>query len=199
MNLVRETFPVPKAIIGLCTLLTGADDDKIVTVANMKVGDYTIAAQPSVPSLIGITHASGDTTDTLGTITVIGTDTYKQALSETVTPEADGTVWTTRYFRTITKITGADWVIDGVEGTADTIKIGVPASGGLEVKGHSVTIVNLSGNTWVNPDAVAVADATSFKLVGDMTTAPLKMTVKDTLSLISDGTGSTFQAIIWEQ
>lgn len=195
--LVRDIFAPMKAFLGLSTLLTAADVDKIVESANMKVGDYTIAAQPSVPSLLGVTHASGDTTDTLGTITFTGTDLYNKALTETVTPEADGTVWTTRYFRTVTKITGAGWVIDGEEGTADTITVGVPMSGGIEAVGSPVTLQVVSGNVWINDMITAVEGATAFKLTAGQTLDFVPRT--NAISLISDSSGATIQAIIWDQ
>lgn len=101
------------------------DDNKIVTTTNMKVGAYTIAAQPSAASLLSVTVTAVGTADTMGTITFVGTDFYGNALTEEVTPVADDTVYTTNAFKTVTSATGAGWVIDAVEGTEDTIIIGV--------------------------------------------------------------------------
>lgn len=99
------------------------DDDRLVVSTNMKVGTYTIAAQPDVPRNVTVTHttvAAG--TDTLGTITVVGTDANDVAITEVITPTADSTKNGTKAFKTITSITGAGWVIAGGN---DTIKVGV--------------------------------------------------------------------------
>lgn len=100
-----------------------ADVDRIVTSVNMKVGTYTIAAQPDVPRNITVTHTQeGGVTDTLGTITVVGTNALDQVISEVITPTESGTAIGAVAFKTVTSITGAGWVI----GTGnDTIKIGV--------------------------------------------------------------------------
>lgn len=105
-----------------------ADDDLIVTSTNMKVGAYTVAAQPKSACRISILATAGDTADTMGTVTIVGTDTVGDALTETVTPIAGTTVYTVGHFSTITSVTGAGWVIDAVEGTNDTIKVGVDYS-----------------------------------------------------------------------
>lgn len=107
---------------------TAAVTNRIVTSANMKVGTYTIAnASPvwSGGALITITHttvAAG--TDTLGTITFVGTDLTGATITETVTPVADSVATSTKVFRTVVSATGAGWVIAGGN---DTIVIGVAA------------------------------------------------------------------------
>jgi len=101
------------------------DVDKIVTTADMKVGTYTIAAQPAVPCLLNVTVTTVGTADTMGTIDFVGTDINDAVITETVTPVSGSTVYTTKEFKTVTSATGVDWVIDGVEGTKDTITIGV--------------------------------------------------------------------------
>ena len=106
-------------------LLLTADDNKIVTSTNMKVGSYTVAAQPVSLARISITHTTVTGTDTLGTITITGTDMNGDALSEEVTPVADSTVYTTGLFATVTTVVGADWVINGGN---DTIIVGVDYS-----------------------------------------------------------------------
>jgi len=195
--LVRDTFAPLKHWLGLSTLLAAADDDKIVASANMKVGAYTIAAQPSIPSRIGVKVTTVGTADTLGTIIVAGTDCFDRVLTETVTPVAGSTVYTTHYFKTITSVTGAGWVIDAVEGTADTIIVGVLASGGMEgVKGQPVTIEIMSGNVWINDKIVAVADATAIKKVAGQTMDFVPTT--DVISMISDASGATVQVYVWD-
>jgi hypothetical protein len=101
------------------------DDDKIVTSTDMKVGTYTIAAQPTAPCLLSVTVTAADTADTMGTIAFVGTDISGTAISETVTPVAGSTVYTTKEFASVTSATGAGWAIDEAEGSKDQIKIGV--------------------------------------------------------------------------
>lgn len=112
-----------------------ADDDRIVVIGNgtMKVGDYTLSAQPDVPRNVTVTHTSTGTTDTLGTITVTGTDVNDEVISEEITPVADSAVSGLKAFKTITAVTGAGWDIDGVEATADTVTVGVGDALGLPV------------------------------------------------------------------
>lgn len=98
------------------------DDNKIVTVTDMKVGTYTIAAQPSAASLLSVTTTTVDAADTMGTITFVGTDSEGAAVTEEVAPVADDTVYTTNEFESITSITGAGWV---TAGGADQIIVGV--------------------------------------------------------------------------
>lgn len=98
------------------------DDDKIVTTTNMKVGTYTIAAQPTAPCLLSVKVTAVGTADTMGTITFVGTDINGAALTEEVTPIAGSTVYTTNEFASVTSATGAGWVIAVTE---DTVIIGV--------------------------------------------------------------------------
>lgn len=111
-----------------------ADVDRIVTSANMKVGAYTVAAQPDVPRNITVTVTAGDTADTMGTVVVVGTNYFNEAITETITPVAGSTVAGTKAFKTIVSVTGTGWVIDGSEGTNDTITVGVGAVLGLPIE-----------------------------------------------------------------
>ena len=76
--------------------------------------------------------------------------------------------------------------VTAIDGTADSIAIG----------GYDVTFFDVSGNIWINPNAVAVANTTAFKLVAGES---ITIYVNGTLSIISDVTGGTYQYIIWEQ
>lgn len=96
--------------------------NKIVTSANMKLGAYTIAAQPITPAQLSVLATGVGGNDTMGTITFVGTDICGAALTETVTPIAGTTVYTTKMFASVTSATGADWVINS---TNDTLVIGV--------------------------------------------------------------------------
>lgn len=107
------------------------DIDRIVVSANMKVGAYTIAAQPDVPRNITVTHTAVGAADTLGTIVVVGTDRDGVALTETITPLSGTIASGAKAFKTITSVTGVGWVIG--EGN-DTIKVGVGGLIGLPDK-----------------------------------------------------------------
>jgi hypothetical protein len=106
-----------------------ADDDKIVTSTNMKVGTYTVAAQPDVPRNITVKRTAVGAADTGGTIVVAGTNYNDAVISETFTVGADGvTVTGAKAFKTVTSVTGAGWVIG--EGN-DTIIVGIGALLGM--------------------------------------------------------------------
>jgi len=111
-----------------------ADDDRITVSVDMKVGSYTLAAQPDVPRNITVTVTAGGTVDTMGTITVTGTNAIGQVISEVITPVAGSAVAGLKAFKTVTSVVGAGWVIDAVEGTKDTIKVGVGTVLGLPIK-----------------------------------------------------------------
>ena len=97
--------------------------DYIVASTNLKVGAYTIANQPSDEGRISFLVTTQDTGDTLGTVAIVGT-VDGSADGETVTLVANARVWSTKVYSALTSLTGAGWVIDAVEGTADTIQIG---------------------------------------------------------------------------
>ena len=59
------------------------------------------------------------------------------------------------------------------------------------------TVHVLSGNCWINPLAVAVANATAIKL-SPSNGGVLDLYVAGNLSLISDATGASVQIIVWE-
>jgi hypothetical protein len=123
---------------------TAAVPNRIVASANMKVGTYTIANASPVwagGALITVTHTQvGGVTDTLGTITVVGTDLFGVALTETITP-LDGTIATgTKVFRSVTSVTGAGWVINTGN---DTIVVGVTAGSYAAIGGghlHAIAV-----------------------------------------------------------
>lgn len=57
-----------------------------------------------------------------------------------------------------------------------------------------ITFINVSGNIWINPLITAVADATAIKLTVGQS---IDLKVATTLSIISDGSGGTYQYIKW--
>lgn len=109
-------------------IATAADTDYIVETTSMKVGAYTIAH--ATPPTAGARHVTVirtavDAADTPGTLAVVGKDLAGQAITETITPGADGvTVTGTKWFASITSATGAGWVIAGGN---DTIVVGFAA------------------------------------------------------------------------
>lgn len=73
--------------------------------------------------------------------------------------------------------------VTAVDATADSITVG----------GNDITFINVSGNIWINPLTTAVANTTAIKTVaGDK----YSFFVDSTLSIISDGSGGTYQYII---
>lgn len=126
---VAGVFPQFHAIAEIALGSPVVDDvDRIVTSANMKVGAYTIAAQPDVARNITVTQTAVDAEDTNGTIVVVGTDIAGNAITETITPNAGATVAGAKAFKTVTSVTGAGWIIGGGN---DTITVGVGSLIGL--------------------------------------------------------------------
>lgn len=103
--------------------------------AAMHLGDYPIVGghgtmPDNTPRLVTVKRVFVDGGDTAGTILVVGTDGNGNAISESIIPGAnDATVDGTLYFKTVTSLTGAGWVISG---GADTIEIGYKALAGIE-------------------------------------------------------------------
>ena len=117
-----------------------ADVDRIVTTTNMIVGAYTVAAQPDVPRNITVTATAVGAADTMGTVTIAGTNYADEAITEELTPAAGSTVAGTKAFKTVTTVTGAGWVIN--EGN-DTITVGVGTEIGCHVTADAATDIML--------------------------------------------------------
>lgn len=147
---------------------TVGDADRYVTTVDMKVGAYVLAQ--TAPSTGGARHVTctrtfGDTADTAGTVVVVGKDLSGQTITETLTPGANAILVTgTKWFAKITSVTGVGWVIDGAEGTKDTIVVGqddqqvVATSGGHlqaviinTTAAGSITLVDSKGTIAVLP------------------------------------------------
>lgn len=142
------------------------DIDKVVVSANMKNGAYVIAAQPVVPCLLSVKVTAAGAADTMGTIAFIGTDINGAALTETVTPIAGQTVYTTKEFASVTSATGAGWVIG--EGN-DTVEIGV--GGIIAGTGYYFSAVHFISESVVaaqtNLTGFTLADLTKFTIPAD--------------------------------
>jgi len=104
-----------------------ADTDGYVTTVDMAVGAYALAA--TTPAF-GARHVTCTRTvvgnaDTPGTLVVVGKNLAGQAQTETLIPGAHGILVTgTKFFTSITSITGVAWVVDVGTTTADTIVVG---------------------------------------------------------------------------
>ena len=106
---------------------SSADPDKIVTTTDMANGVYTIAAQPVSPAYITVTRTVAGSADTAGKITITGTDSSDDIISEEIIPGATGVAVSGRkIFKTVTLVVGSGWTSDG---TPDTIVVGVGAMG----------------------------------------------------------------------
>lgn len=143
LALERGVGPFPHMNIGAAT---PAVANRFVTSTNMKVGAYTVANSGAMPTAgarrITVTHTAAGAVDTLGTIDVVGTDLSGAVISESITP-LNGTVATgSLWFRTVTSVTGAGWVIG--EGN-DTLVVGIAA--GVAVYDADCTLHSVVVNT----------------------------------------------------
>lgn len=163
-------------LLGSKTVLP-LDVDKCVTSVDMKVGTYTIAAQPTVPCRITATVTATDAADTMGTIVIVGDLPDGTEIEETITPEAGKTVSTVNEFKKLTTVTGVGWVTSG---GADKITIGMGAV--------------VPESYFVNAIPNRIVTSTNMK-VGAYTVAaqpyvPSKITVKSTASGTADTMGT---------
>jgi hypothetical protein len=103
--------------------------DRFLNSVNMKVGAYTLD-ETTIPTQgarhINVTHTLGGNVDTLGTLTVVGKDLAGQTITEVITPVDSSLVAGTKWFASVTSVTGAGWVVS-VDTTPDTIEIGYGA------------------------------------------------------------------------
>jgi hypothetical protein len=65
----------------------------------------------------------------------------------------------------------------------------------IACNGSDITLYCVSGNIWVNPKITAVANTTAIKLTAG---EQIELGVNGSLSIISDGSGATYQYVIWE-
>jgi hypothetical protein len=75
--------------------------------------------------------------------------------------------------------------VTAIDASADSIAVG----------GKDIRFKAVSGNIWVNAKTTAVANATAYLMaVGEI----LEFAGCTTLSIISDGSGGTYEYILWE-
>ncbi len=163
-----------------------ADDDLIVTSTNMKVGSYTFDAQPDIPRNITVTATAGDTADTMGTITITGTNYSDEEISEEIIPVAGSTVAGALAFKTVSSVVGAGWVIDGSE-TNDTIVVGTGNKLGLhlELDVASEVIMGVLGTAITATNATVSTPASLEGTTIDMSSATYDG-IKEALVFIVD-------------
>jgi hypothetical protein len=145
------------------------DADGFVVSVDMKVGAYTLAATAPTSGArhVTLTRTVVGGADTAGTIVVAGTDLSGQAITETLTPGANGILVTgTKFFATVTSITGVGWVTatgndtivvgwDNVcavrtgSGVLHAIVVNTTAAGAITVADASGTIAVLPANVAV--------------------------------------------------
>jgi hypothetical protein len=102
--------------------------NRFVVSTNMINGAYSVAnaTMPTTPGArrITVTHTAVTGNDTLGTITVTGTDDRGQVIVDVIVPLAGAVATGTKFFKTVTGIVGAGWVINTGN---DTIVVGCEA------------------------------------------------------------------------
>lgn len=153
-----------------------ASSNYFVVIGNgvMKNGAYTLShnAVPEAGTArrVTITHATvAAGTDTLGVITVTGTNLAGQTISEVITPVADQLVTGTKFFTNIptggivgsgwTAVGGSDTVIIGTDSVAIVAEAGAGTLYGVVVNttaNGTITLADASGTIAVLPANVAV-------------------------------------------
>jgi hypothetical protein len=101
------------------------DADALVTTRNCANASFTVAAQPSTTRQVTATVTKVGNLDTLGILTIVGTNGLDEAQTAVLTL-AEGRVQSSMAFKTITTITQSGWT---TAGTADTIVVGVAPVG----------------------------------------------------------------------
>jgi len=177
-NMAAKATLNKSGLLGSKTVLP-LDVDKVVTTADMKVGAYSIAAQPTVPCRITATVTATGTADTMGTIVIVGDLPGGTEIEETITPAAGKTVSTVNEFEKVTSVTGVGWVIDAGS-QADKITIGMGAA--------------VPESYFINAIDNRIVASTNMK-VGAYTVAaqpyvPSKITVKSTAVGTADTMGT---------
>ena len=112
------------------TYLAGAvgagDNDRYAEVQNLKVGDLTLTATLTPGNgarTVTCTRVVDGNADTPGTLLVTGKNLAGQTITESLIPGANGILVSgSKLFASVSKVTGAGWVING---NNDTIIIGV--------------------------------------------------------------------------
>ena len=110
------------------TAAPAASANRFVTSTSMINGSYTVAVN-TMPTAgarkVTVTHTAVSTVDTLGVITVTGTNLAGAVITDVITP-LNGTIATgVRLFATVTAVVGSGWT--AVAG-ADSVVVGCDAT-----------------------------------------------------------------------
>jgi hypothetical protein len=138
--------------------------DRFVVSTHMVVGTYGAPANAGAMPTAGARHVTIKRTfdgaaDVAGTITVTGTDLSGQTISEILTPSAvDATLVTgTKWFKTVTAVTGTGTPGWSIVAGNDTIEVGCDAS---HVVGTGSGVLKSIVVNATAAGAVTIADAT---------------------------------------
>jgi hypothetical protein len=139
---------------------TAAVADRFITVTDMKRGTYGAPANAGAMPTAGarkvtITLTRNGAVDApLGTVTIAGTDLMGKTISEVMTPLDNTIATSTKYFKTVTAVTGGDtWV---TADAADSIVVGCAAAA-IVAEGAGV-LHGIAVNTTAN-GAITIADS----------------------------------------
>jgi hypothetical protein len=138
-----------------------------VTSTAMKNAAYTLAADHPTSGArhITMTRTVVGGADTPGIITAVGTDLGGNAITEVLTPGANGVLVTgTKFFATVASLTGSGWVAATGD---DTIVIGwdaqcALATGSGVMKGFFLTVTAASAITFTDAGGALVVLPNSF-------------------------------------
>jgi hypothetical protein len=148
---------------------TVASANGYVVSVDMKVGAYTLAASAPTSGArhVTITRTVVGGADTPGTVVVVGKDLSGQTITETLIPGAHTILVTgTKFFSSITSITGVGWVTatgnDTIVAGWDAVQAVATSSGhlvGITVNttaAGTITLTDATGAIGVLPNSVAV-------------------------------------------
>jgi hypothetical protein len=144
----------------LAATTAAADVDRFIVGTDMKRGTYGAPAAAAMPEAGTARHVTitltrnGAVDNPLGTVTITGTDLSGAAITEVITPLDNATATGTKWFATVTAVTGgATWV---TADAADTISVGCGAAAIIAQgngKLHGIQINTTAAATIVVSDA----------------------------------------------
>ncbi len=139
------------------TAAASASANRFVVSQPMLNGAYTLTGTLTMPTAgarkVTVTHTLVSTVDTLGVITVTGTNLGGGVVTDVITPVGGSVATGVKLFNTITSIVGSGWT--AVAG-ADTVVIGFDATqASLDCPGvlHAVVVSTTAAGTVTLADA----------------------------------------------
>lgn len=135
-----------------------ASNNRFVVSQSMLNGAYTLTGTLTMPTAgarkVTITHTAVSTVDTLGVITITGTNLGGSVITDVITPLNGTTATGVKLFKTITSIVGSGWT--AVAG-ADSVVVGCDATQAILDSGgtlHSVIVNTTAAGTVTLADSV---------------------------------------------